>query len=202
MASASVLPSGRTTSLLEREAQVAALEALTDAARSGGGRFAVIEGGAGIGKTRLLAEARAIASCGGDAGARRPRGRVGERVCVRDRPSAVRAAACLRLSRSPRRPALGACRAHGTALRNLGARRFTSCARRGLLRAHARSLLARGQRGRSAADIARDRRPVLGRYPLPALAPLPDAKARGGASSRRRGDPAAGGERAAIPCLS
>jgi DNA-binding CsgD family transcriptional regulator len=47
--------------LLEREAQVAALEALADAARSGGGRFAVIEGSAGIGKTRLLAEARAIA---------------------------------------------------------------------------------------------------------------------------------------------
>jgi DNA-binding CsgD family transcriptional regulator len=60
MASASVLPSGE-TSLLEREAQVAALEALADAARRGGGRFVVIEGSAGIGKTRLLAEARAIA---------------------------------------------------------------------------------------------------------------------------------------------
>jgi DNA-binding CsgD family transcriptional regulator len=65
MAPASALPSDRTTSLLEREAQVAALEALVDAARSGGGRFAVLEGSAGIGKTRLLAEARAIAGSAG-----------------------------------------------------------------------------------------------------------------------------------------
>ena len=66
MAPASVLPSGGTTSLLlEREAQVAALEALAEAARSGGGRFVVIEGSAGIGKTRLLAEGRAIAGGAG-----------------------------------------------------------------------------------------------------------------------------------------
>jgi DNA-binding CsgD family transcriptional regulator len=64
MAPASVLPSGG-ASLLEREAQVAALEALAGAARSGGGRFAVIEGSAGIGKTRLLGEARAIAGAAG-----------------------------------------------------------------------------------------------------------------------------------------
>jgi DNA-binding CsgD family transcriptional regulator len=64
MPPASVLPSSG-TSLLEREAQVAALEALAVAARSGGGRFAVIEGSAGIGKTRLLAEARAIAGSAG-----------------------------------------------------------------------------------------------------------------------------------------
>jgi DNA-binding CsgD family transcriptional regulator len=64
MAPASVLPSGGTL-LLEREAQVAALAALAGAARSGGGRFVVIEGGAGIGKTRLLAEARAIAGSAG-----------------------------------------------------------------------------------------------------------------------------------------
>jgi DNA-binding CsgD family transcriptional regulator len=65
MASASVLPWDETSLLLEREAQVAALEALADGARSGGGRFAVIEGSAGIGKTRLLAEARAIAGSAG-----------------------------------------------------------------------------------------------------------------------------------------
>jgi DNA-binding CsgD family transcriptional regulator len=50
---------------LEREAQVAALEALAEAARSGGGRFVVIEGSAGMGKTRLLAEARALAGLAG-----------------------------------------------------------------------------------------------------------------------------------------
>jgi DNA-binding CsgD family transcriptional regulator len=61
MPSASVLPSGGTTNLLlEREAQLAALQAVADAAQSGRGRFAVIEGTAGIGKTRLLAETRAI----------------------------------------------------------------------------------------------------------------------------------------------
>jgi DNA-binding CsgD family transcriptional regulator len=65
MAPARLLPSGEAALLLEREAQVAALEALADAARSGGGRFAVIEGTAGIGKTRLLAEARAIAGAAG-----------------------------------------------------------------------------------------------------------------------------------------
>jgi AAA ATPase domain len=51
--------------LLEREGEVAAFEALADGARSGGGRFVVIEGSAGIGKTRLLAEARAIAGAAG-----------------------------------------------------------------------------------------------------------------------------------------
>jgi DNA-binding CsgD family transcriptional regulator len=65
MAPARLLPSGEAALLLEREAQVAALEALADAAPSGGGRFAVIEGTAGIGKTRLLAEARAIAGAAG-----------------------------------------------------------------------------------------------------------------------------------------
>jgi predicted ATPase len=49
------------TLLLERGAEVAALEALLDATRSGDGRLVVIEGSAGIGKTRLLAEARALA---------------------------------------------------------------------------------------------------------------------------------------------
>jgi DNA-binding CsgD family transcriptional regulator len=47
--------------LLEREAEVAALSALIEAARSGDGRLVVIEGAAGIGKTRLLAEARSLA---------------------------------------------------------------------------------------------------------------------------------------------
>ena len=61
--------------LLEREAQVAALEVFAEAARGGAGRFVVIEGGAGIGKTRLLAEARAI---GGSAGMRVLAARGGE----------------------------------------------------------------------------------------------------------------------------
>jgi DNA-binding CsgD family transcriptional regulator len=47
--------------LLEREAELAVLEAMLAAARGGDGRFVVVEGGTGIGKTRLLAEARALA---------------------------------------------------------------------------------------------------------------------------------------------
>src|SRR5215472_6205558 len=65
MATARVVPSGGTSLLLEREVQLAALRALADAARSGGGRFVVVEGTAGIGKTRLLAEGRAIAGSAG-----------------------------------------------------------------------------------------------------------------------------------------
>jgi DNA-binding CsgD family transcriptional regulator len=65
MATASVVPSDGTSLLLEREVQVAALRALADAARSGGGRLVVVEGTAGIGKTRLLAEGRALAGSAG-----------------------------------------------------------------------------------------------------------------------------------------
>ena len=65
MATARVVPSGGTSLLLEREVQLAALRALVDAAKSGGGRFVVVEGTAGIGKTRLLAEGRAIAGSAG-----------------------------------------------------------------------------------------------------------------------------------------
>jgi class 3 adenylate cyclase/DNA-binding CsgD family transcriptional regulator len=51
--------------LLEREAELAALHAYVDAAAAGAGRLVAIEGRAGIGKSRLLAEARAIAGDGG-----------------------------------------------------------------------------------------------------------------------------------------
>jgi DNA-binding CsgD family transcriptional regulator len=51
--------------LLEREAELAALEAMLGAARGGDGRLVVVEGSAGIGKTRLLAEVRALAQVGG-----------------------------------------------------------------------------------------------------------------------------------------
>ena len=62
--------------LLERETQVSTLRSLVAAAaRAGEGRFVVIEGSAGIGKTRLLGEARAIAN---DAGMRLLYARGGE----------------------------------------------------------------------------------------------------------------------------
>jgi AAA ATPase domain len=66
LALAGVLPSaGTTSSLLERDLQVALLKALAGSAGEGEGRFVVIEGTAGIGKTRLLGEARAIARAAG-----------------------------------------------------------------------------------------------------------------------------------------
>ena len=51
--------------LLEREAELAALQAAVDAAASGAGRFVAIEGRAGMGKTRLVAEVRALAATAG-----------------------------------------------------------------------------------------------------------------------------------------
>src|SRR3954453_17953286 len=51
--------------LLEREAELAALHAYVDAAAACAGRLVAIEGRAGIGKSRLLAEARTIASHAG-----------------------------------------------------------------------------------------------------------------------------------------
>jgi DNA-binding CsgD family transcriptional regulator len=48
--------------LLERDAELAALRGALGAARAGEGRLLVIEGSAGIGKSRLLAEARTLAS--------------------------------------------------------------------------------------------------------------------------------------------
>ncbi|HET7555946.1 MAG TPA: AAA family ATPase [Gaiellaceae bacterium] len=54
-----------TTPLLEREAEVAALHAVVDAASSGAGRVVAIEGRSGMGKTRLVAEARALAASAG-----------------------------------------------------------------------------------------------------------------------------------------
>ncbi len=51
--------------LLGRESELATLNALLADARSGEGRLAIIEGGAGIGKTRLIAEARTSAAAHG-----------------------------------------------------------------------------------------------------------------------------------------
>lgn len=51
--------------MLEREAELAALDAVLDAACGGEGRLVVVEGSAGIGKTRLLAATRELASARG-----------------------------------------------------------------------------------------------------------------------------------------
>ena len=59
--------------MLEREAELAALEAMLAAARVGDGRLVVVEGSAGIGKTRLLAEGRSLAQAAEVRGSKRAR---------------------------------------------------------------------------------------------------------------------------------
>ena len=66
---------------------------MLDAARGGDGRLVVVEGSAGIGKTRLLAEARALAQAAEFEVLDRARRRARGRVRVRDRAAAVRGAA-------------------------------------------------------------------------------------------------------------
>ena len=55
-------PVGGTTVLLERERELASIERALEAARAGAGRLVAIEGPAGMGKTRLVAEARTFAA--------------------------------------------------------------------------------------------------------------------------------------------
>jgi class 3 adenylate cyclase/DNA-binding CsgD family transcriptional regulator len=62
--------------LLEREAELAAIRAMIEVARSGNGRFVAIEGNAGMGKSRLVGEARSL---GATAGLRVLTARGGER---------------------------------------------------------------------------------------------------------------------------
>ncbi len=111
--------------MLERETELATLEALLAAARDGEGRLVVVEGSAGIGKTRLLAETRKLAELGGVRGARLraaaswrassrsgssgscsrllslPRHRTCAPSCSAARPGSVRRSSCRR--RRPRR---------------------------------------------------------------------------------------------------
>src|SRR6266700_3679933 len=58
-------PAAAAEPLLERNAELARIESALAEVRTGRGRFLVIEGPAGIGKTALLAEARTAAVEGG-----------------------------------------------------------------------------------------------------------------------------------------
>ena len=153
--------------------------------RSGAGRVVAIEGRAGMGKTRLVAEARSLAVGCRLRGAGRAQRRPRAGVRLRRRAPAVRAAAGLAAAPGARRGAGRHGRPLGAALRRRGADRRGRGRR--LLRGHARALLARGQPRRPAPDGARDRRPALGRRAEPALALLPRPPARGAATARRAG---------------
>ncbi|MHB8659193.1 MAG: ATP-binding protein [Solirubrobacteraceae bacterium] len=61
MAAAAKHPRGETTPLLERERELAALLEALDAACLGDGRMVMVEASPGLGKTRLLREARSLA---------------------------------------------------------------------------------------------------------------------------------------------
>ena len=52
----------RTGTIFERETELSAIDAVLDAAAGGQGRVVLVEGPAGIGKSRLLAEVRALAA--------------------------------------------------------------------------------------------------------------------------------------------
>ena len=62
---ANQLPQTAPLLMLERDGELAALQAMLHAAHGGDGRLVVVEGSAGIGKTRLLAEARVRAGAAG-----------------------------------------------------------------------------------------------------------------------------------------
>ena len=108
--------------LLERDAELATFQALADAARRGEGGVVAIEGTAGIGKTRLLAEARAAA------GARAARAHRARRASTRATSRSASCGSCSsRCSRRARRAARRALRrrrrARGAAVRRDAPRR-------------------------------------------------------------------------------
>ena len=125
--------------LLERDAELAALDALIAAAPAGG-RLLAIEGPAGIGKTRLLAEARiAVRAAGMQVLAARG-SELERRVLVRSRTSTLRAAARRRVAGRAGRAARGCGGARNADFRSRPPRRRAGC---GLVAGDApRSLLA------------------------------------------------------------
>ena len=171
--------------LLERDAEVATLQAVVAAAVSGAGRVVAIEGRAGMGKTRLVAEARSLA-----AGA-------GFEVLLA-RSADLEQEFAYGVVRQLFEPLLASLPPQerdevlagtaGLSERLFGDEELTGATGgRRLVRGHARALLARGQPRRPAADGARDRRPALGGRVEPALAVVPQPPARGAAAAGRAG---------------
>ena len=109
-----------TGALLERSEELARIESALADARTGRGRFVVVEGPAGIGKTALLAAARTAAA---ESGMRVLRSRATEmetRLRLRSRAAAVRAAAGRGIGARARRSAASRCRCGGRPARAPG----------------------------------------------------------------------------------
>ena len=104
--------------LIERDDELAVLGEVIAEAIAGGGGAVLVEGEAGIGKTRLLAPARARAAAAGAAGPVRHRRRDRRERAARRRPRAARARGARR--RAGRTGAAGRARAPGCAGRSGG----------------------------------------------------------------------------------
>ena len=193
-----------TGQLLERSEELARIESALAEARSGRGTFVVVEGPAGIGKTALLAAARAAAAEGGMR-VLRSRGTELERDfafgVVRQlfEPPLVEASE-RRARRSPARR----CRRRGRPARASGRtprRRSALVGRRSLVRDPPRPLLAVREPGRRRAALRGRRRRALGGRRVPPLPGLPAHAARRAGRRARRGDPPSrGGHRCRAAC--
>ena len=181
-----------TEPLLERNAELARIRSALSKACRGRGRFLVIEGPAGIGKTALLAETRTAAVRGGMR-VLRSRGTELERDfafgVVRQlfEPPLVEASELERADllqarcRRGGRPARAHRRTPGTERALPG--------RRPLVRDPARPLLAVREPGCSGTALPAGRRRAPGRRPVSALSGFPAHAARRAERRARRGDP-------------
>jgi hypothetical protein len=119
--------------LVEREPEMRAVEDALAKVQHGQGGTLLVQGPAGIGKSRLMAEAAAAGGGTRAAGAASPRQRTGDGVRVRRRTAAVRAAAAepdarARLLAGPAAPAGGRLRPRrGPAPATRASRRCTRC---------------------------------------------------------------------------
>ena len=169
--------------LLERAQELAVVDAAIADAQTGAGRLVVIEGPAGIGKTSLLAEARARAADSGLA-------------VLYARASELEAAFSFGIVRQLFEATVATATAEeqsrllgGAAARTarlFSVRRERRGCRGGRLCAPARAVLADGQPGGFAATRARDRRRAVVRLAVAALVGVSGAAARGRARLRTR----------------